>query len=545
MKKFFTLLCLAFVMSSWLGAQNFTLKMNSNRFLNHPFKMVKETDDLMKKRVVGKHSRNVNQLLENETDPDAQVILTEDFSKFTAGSESEPDKNKLDDVDGFMDDQYFNTPGWTGYEIFQAGGCAYVGFSEMYASTGMLITPILNLKGAVTIKLRVRSVDPKGDYFNYNIYVPALDEVTDVNYMFIGNEWTDVEFVTSLGAEASSIFFFTEQSEMYIDDITIVSSQLDVPELLEETQVSETGFTANWEAVADAELYDVFAYADHVVGEDGICVLAELDFANMQQGGTEQEPIVDDENMDLHVNDVCKSEFPGWYAYMPAYVNGMMAVSGQYAAYQQYGYLSSPEMDLSANDGLVDLTFRVKAPAGDRISVAMLSLTEFGYDFVDSKAYETTGEWQEVTVTLQGGNEFSSVQIVDGGSQVLLIDDVRMTQKLSAGEVKKLHFFLETTEKTSCEVVVPERYRGDKVGYAVRAVKNLWDYSEGFPIVIGAIESDFTEYRYVTLPTAIDEVSVLPSVQNGAAYDLQGRKVKKENLRKGSLYIQNGSVRMK
>lgn len=93
----------------------------------------------------------------------ATTILAEDFSKFTAGSESAHDATRLDDADGFIDDKYFNTPGWVGLEVYQAGGMAYLGYSTEFEATGLLSTPLLDTKGAVTIKVRVRSLGEEGD----------------------------------------------------------------------------------------------------------------------------------------------------------------------------------------------------------------------------------------------------------------------------------------------------------------------------------------------------------------------------------------------
>ena len=72
-----------------------------------------------------KHSFDRGGVIEN-------TILTEDFSKFTAGNDVEPDYMRLDDDEGIISDEYFSTPGWKGSEVYQAGGCAYIGFSEKY-----------------------------------------------------------------------------------------------------------------------------------------------------------------------------------------------------------------------------------------------------------------------------------------------------------------------------------------------------------------------------------------------------------------------------
>jgi hypothetical protein len=61
------------------------------------------------------------------TESEATVVLEEDFSLFTAGSEDMPDDvNIAPEVDYtyLVDTAYTHQPGWLGYYVFQAGGCA-------------------------------------------------------------------------------------------------------------------------------------------------------------------------------------------------------------------------------------------------------------------------------------------------------------------------------------------------------------------------------------------------------------------------------------
>ena len=59
------------------------------------------------------------------------VLVSEDFAKFTAGSEDDPDGTELSDWnDGTIDAKYTQQPGWRGGFVYQAGGCAYLGVSR-------------------------------------------------------------------------------------------------------------------------------------------------------------------------------------------------------------------------------------------------------------------------------------------------------------------------------------------------------------------------------------------------------------------------------
>ena len=476
----------------------------------------------------------------------ATTILAEDFSKFTAGSESAHDTTRLDDADGFIDDKYFNTPGWVGLEVYQAGGMAYLGYSTEFEATGLLSTPLLDTKGAVTIKVRVRSLGEEGDYLMYNILDPYTFDVLDSNYKYIGAEWTDVEFVSTYGDKESYVYIFTNSYDVLIDDIVIEKVELGVPVVGEEQNMTGTSFTANWESVTGADAYDVFGYAKHKVGEDGLCVLADMDFANMvNTGGTWEKPLKDYDNMTRSIEDICPSDFPGWMLYCPCYADGMAAVSGLYANYGEHGYILSPELDLSGNEGKANLSFRVMAGEESQVVVSVLSLVDGYFEAVYKNEITPTGEWQDVELELTGCGKQSYVQILYTGATQMLLDDLKLTQQLPAGTVYSHQFLQKVVEGTSLDVVIPERYHGDDVTYAVRAVKYIYEEYGGETYVVDAIESDFSEPRTVIAPVGINAATTTANKPAGAAFDLQGRRVNADQLQRGSLYIQGGKVRVK
>jgi hypothetical protein len=445
-----------------------------------------------------------------------------------------------------MDDKYFNTPGWVGLEVYQAGGVAYLGFSDAEGATGLLSTPLIDTKGAVTIKLRARSTGEEGDYIMYNIFDAATSELCDANYKYIGTEWTDVEFVTTYGMADSYVYLFTEGYGVFIDDVVIEKMELDAPEVKDETNVTAAGFTANWDAVEGADAYDVFGYAKHKVGADGLCVLADMDFANMvNTGGTWEKPLKDYDNMTRSIEDICPSDFPGWMLYCPCYADGMAAVSGLYANYGEHGYILSPELDLSGNEGKANLSFRVMAGEESQVVVSVLSLVDGYFEAVYKNEITPTGEWQDVELELTGCGKQSYVQILYTGATQMLLDDLKLTQQLPAGTVYSHQFLQKVVEGTSLDVVIPERYHGDDVTYAVRAVKYIYEEYGGETYMVDAIESDFSEPRTVAAPAGINATTTTVDKSTDKAFDLQGRRVNADQLQRGSLYIQGGKVRVK
>lgn len=540
MKKIFTLSLLALFLAMTMSAQmNFAKRFNPVVGNVAAMNNAKSTKAKTLKRTKATPYADGEGLI-------ATTILAEDFSKFTAGSESEHDATRLDDADGFINDKYFNTPGWSGLEVYQAGGMAYLGYSYEYDDTGMLSTPILDTKGAVTIKVRARSLGEEGDHIMYNIIDPKTFEVLDSNYKYIGTEWTDVEFVTTYGDKESYVFIFTNSYDLLLDDIVIEKMELTVPVIGEEQNVTGTSFTANWESVTGADAYDVYGYAKHKVGEDGLCVLADMDFANMvNTGGTWEKPLKDYDNLTRSIEDICPSDFPGWMLYSPCYADGMAAVSGLYSSYGEHGYILSPKLDLSGNDGKANLSFRVMAGEESKVIVSVLSIVDGSFKTVFKNEITPTGEWQDVALELTGCGKQSYVQVLYTGATQMLLDDLKLTQQLPAGTVYSHQFLQKVVEGTSFDVVIPKRYHGDDVIYAVRAVKYIYENYDGETYMVDALESDFSEPRTVTAPVGINAATTTVDKSTDKAFDLQGRRVNADQLKRGSLYIQGGKVRVK
>lgn len=167
--------------------------------------------------------------------PNLQVLLEEDFSKFTAGSEATPDATDVADATtGYIADELTNTPGWSGDGVFQAGGCAYIGIVDEGTDnedTGFLNTSTFDGSGnggyiVVTFRARV-----------------AEEGATDA-----------VEFVS-----------------IDEDDIKVTQTvKIDVPapKALAATNVTPTSFTANWSAVEGATSYMLTVFSFKTIKSD-------------------------------------------------------------------------------------------------------------------------------------------------------------------------------------------------------------------------------------------------------------------------------------
>ena len=462
-----------------------------------------------------------------------KVILSEDFSKFTAGTEEAPDTVAISSNDDyFQTPGYFQTSGWRWWgDLYQAGGIA------LLKKSTSLSTPEIDLDGYFEIKMRVKRVSPGKELLHFAWDMPYAGADGSVE---ISDEWTEVK-LSDIGWSGglSRISMSASNSDILIDWIEVSLTSLSQPQLQEESNLKYDGFTASWNPVVGADEYIISGYAQKTVGEDGICVIADLNFDNIKDTGyTEDAPYVEtSKDALIYLDNICDNDYAGWQIWAPVYIDGAIGLS----AY--YGLLRSNSYDLSGIDGKVTMSLRMKAPLGHEININLLSRTNTALqDFyrVDSKRFAGTGEWETYEFTFSGGREKCLFEITYYGSTVsdiLLLDDIRIVQELPAGTVRE-HFFLNKVVKEPVQdVVIPTCFYGCPIKYMVAAKKYLPDAPQYcWPYIL----SDYSENRTLTLPGVPDGITATPSEQKAinAIYDLSGRKLSEKPQR--GFYIQGG-----
>lgn len=195
------------------------------------------------------------------------VLLDEDFSLFTAGTEDEPDsKNVSDNFTGEIPSRYTKTPGWTGAAIRQAGGvCAMVlgnfATSDGGAQTlpGYLITPKGNYAGDITVTFRARlsGADVESDKMSVTL-INSEKGTLESSQLEIGKEWSEYTVKFSKGEfKSCAIEFAMASAAVLLDDIKVVSKQTSIvpPTPAAATDFTTDGFTAHWNPTADADSY--------------------------------------------------------------------------------------------------------------------------------------------------------------------------------------------------------------------------------------------------------------------------------------------------
>ncbi len=174
---------------------------------------------------------------------EAKIIISENFDKFTQGNESS--YIPVSQLDGLT-----AAPGWTGAEVNQAGGCAYLGVG------GSLTTPPVDLSGNngnYIVKFRAKSSTPGALYF-------IMDSNMSYSVDYLSDEWKEYSIALSGGVNGSTVNFLSTYNDLLIDDIVIDDGGIAIPHALAASDFTRESFTANWEEVPNAESYILNVY---------------------------------------------------------------------------------------------------------------------------------------------------------------------------------------------------------------------------------------------------------------------------------------------
>lgn len=199
--------------------------------------------------------------------PEEIVVLSEDFSKWTAGSEGNPDATDIA-ADSTTMQTYMQTPGWNGFLAYQAGGVAYLGLDEVGDDgPGTLLTPELNLAatgGAYKLKFRARSANPMQETQALQTWTldNATGSIINARGYDITSEWTECEMDFTGGGNRSMILLHGMQGMVYFDDFEVIAYDYGIgkPVVEDMALLSLDQISARWTKVENATSYHVALY---------------------------------------------------------------------------------------------------------------------------------------------------------------------------------------------------------------------------------------------------------------------------------------------
>lgn len=212
--------------------------------------------------------------------------LTEDFNKFTKGSETTPDEEALCDIYNYfgygskwdIDPQYTETSGWCGSWVFQAGGNAYLNDPMGYIGA-VLNSPLGDYSGNLTITLRVKNYGNSSTLLNINVlkngYTDPVFAKTDdgstntsIN-LYPNTGWKTITFkVHNISSDNDGFLQLLSYGQCLIDyvHITRENNYIAPPTMLSATNFTDSTFTANWQKVDMAAYYWTWLYEPKETG---------------------------------------------------------------------------------------------------------------------------------------------------------------------------------------------------------------------------------------------------------------------------------------
>ncbi|MCH5346864.1 MAG: hypothetical protein J1E63_07120 [Muribaculaceae bacterium] len=297
-----------------------------------------------------------------------------------------------------------------------------------------------------------------------------------------------------------------------------------VPQTLPATDVTPTGFTANWKATPGASLYQVTAFEPITVTESGTYTVLYEGFSGVEIG-TFIEPYFPDEYY-VNLADYDMVDTPDWQGYLPLFARGMVG-----------GIVYSPYIDLTNDEGRFTVNLSVAGYAG-----AMVKLTATGTKEETKELYLTTNGLNEFSVEFTCGCHDTYLTFVDFGVQNDpdmeyadkwdFLDDIEIVQNLKAGDtVLRL---IETVETPEDSGITSHGFYDMKfldgachLAYDVMAISVVyndpfddWDYDVYY--------SDYSALEYVDLPLSGIEAVKTDRTEEVEYFDLRGVKVSGE-----------------
>ncbi len=315
------------------------------------------------------------------------------------------------------------------------------------------------------------------------------------------------------------------------------------PPVLTETGINDKGiYTASWNEVPSAEVYNYYAAFKRTVKEDGPINVTDEDMDHLTFDGAETD-------FDPQKNPgTFDEDFPGVYErynisemqqgawtgtkYTPC--KGYAGIDAWFHVVnpeiEPMGSLESPELNLEKDNGNLKVSLKLASQGIDmegwteangdvmhgihyvRAAVAVFTYDESAGDFVqkDVRYQDVTADWENYEFDLTGAGERSIIGIfatrIPG---MLFVDDIKITQNAQKGDVYNEPFLYKRyyQEGTSIDVEVPLRAKDEEVWHKVCGVKGQV-FDEGNQEITAG---QYSEYRKVGIAEHTDIQTALQS----------------------------------
>lgn len=217
------------------------------------------------------------------------------------------------------------------------------------------------------------------------------------------------------------------------------------PIVLEPTDITDKGYTANWEPVAKATSY-LLTVSDCLKlteAREGY-VHASADFSGIEVGTDDYYAPVAIGNMES-LADLREYIGEGWLGAGMVAINGALGCQGSFYP-GRFGILS-PELNFSANGGKFTFRANVWICDGSGLSIGINA------GQTDSDMFYTGGD-QEIVLKITGGSSHERVAIFSTDGAPFYLHDFSITQNLGEGDIVVFDSRTYTipADETSCHV---------------------------------------------------------------------------------------------
>ena len=401
------------------------------------------------------------------------VVLSEDFSRFTSGSEDAPDMSTVITNSSNVIPGYTNTSGWYGTDIYQAGGCCFL-------STGnrsFIMTPFIDLSadnGNYNVEFSCRAQSGQAIV---NIYSQTMYGYPERRFASCNETWQTITipFYGSGGRE--STIQIGADVPIFIDNIRITQKdnpEISRPAVMDATNVTDTEFTANWIAVNKATSYllDVFYFSDNqpqYVLQDYNILDTKLTVKGLQPGriyyysvqATDGVHTSAESNIVAAINPVTDMEPPVATEATEVSKDGFRANwnSVDSAAYYSLTTVSEYKVPQSGTFVLDDETF-------DKVTSGTINAPEYNSIECSLDQYTEHPDWLGITTLLANGMIGLKNYYAMMGSYSMLYSPLYQVSTANPGEIKATISaqMVNCTNGTRLGVALVDAETGDILG---------------------------------------------------------------------------------
>jgi hypothetical protein len=221
----------------------------------------------------------------------ADILLDEDFSAFTAGTEDVPDTkmvaNYYGDPGMYIDKALTAQDTWAGCYVYSAGGKVALVSPNEYTGAD-LDTPLGDYSGDLTITFKVKALVNSDLFVNVlkGGYAYGLDANTKGSgnvssyRLYASQGWAEITLkVSNYSSDPDGFIQFHNFGTLIIDNIKVTTTANFVasPEILPATNFTSTSFTANWSPVRKAFNYYLDLYKKVYTSDKDSTITADFE----------------------------------------------------------------------------------------------------------------------------------------------------------------------------------------------------------------------------------------------------------------------------